>query len=263
MSIGLLAGSGKLPHEFLRSARGKGEDVIVFALESITDEDIERTSQTVWIKPFKFGKFLKEVEKSGISKMAILGKIEHKNALSLKGLDIKAISVLSTLKDRRPETIIRRLILELKKIGVDVIDPTPYLSHLLCSRGVIAGELSEDVREEVEFGMRIAKEIASLDIGQTIVTKNKTVVAVEGVEGTNSCIERGARLAGKGFIVCKAARKNQDMRIDVPTIGPETVELIGKFKGKALVFESRKTFVISKEKLKKLARRYKVSVIAF
>jgi DUF1009 family protein len=262
MSLGLLAGSGELPFEFLKKAKEKGEDVIVFALENITESRISEVSQTIWVKPFKFGKFLKDVKKSGISRMAILGKIEHKNAVLLKGLDVKALSVLLSLKDRKPETIIMKLIDELKKIGVEVIDPTSYLSHLLHPEGVIEGKVSKEIKEEAEFGMRIAKEVASLDIGQTVVVKDKTIIAVEGIEGTNSCIERGAKLAGKGFIVCKAARKNQDMRIDVPTVGPETVELIGKLGGKALVIEANKTFILNMEETKNRAKRLKVALIA-
>ncbi|MEO2069571.1 MAG: UDP-2,3-diacylglucosamine diphosphatase LpxI [Desulfurobacteriaceae bacterium] len=261
MKLGLLAGSGELPLEFLKSAKSKGHEAITFALAGITSPEVERLSyKVIWIKPFKLGKFLKELSKEKVEEIAILGKVEHKNALSITGLDLKGISFLFSLKEKKPETILRGIIKEIEKEGVKVIDPTPYLSHLLCEKGVIFGKLTQDLAEEAEFGMKVAKEIASLDIGQTVVIKDKAVIAVEGVEGTDKCIERGAELAGKDFIVCKAARKKQDMRIDVPTVGEKTVELVGKLGGKAIFFEAGKTYFLNKEKIKILAKKYNLVI---
>jgi len=262
MVTGLLAGSGSLPIEFLKGAKRKGEEVKVFAIEGITEREVESLSETIWIKPFKLGKLLKEVKRKSVSRIAILGKVEHRNALSLRNLDLKAASILLSLKDRKPETIIGKLIEELEKIGVNVIDPTPFISHLIAEKGVIWGELSESLMEEARFGMKVAKEVASLDIGQTVVVKERIVVAVEGIEGTDRCIERGAKLCGGGFVVCKAARRNQDMRVDVPTVGPKTVELMGKLGAKALFVEAGKTFIIDAERLKETAKRYNVTVVA-
>jgi DUF1009 family protein len=264
MKVGLLAGSGELPLEFLKSAKSRGYRTTTFALEGITSPKVEKLSdRVVWIKPFKLGKFLKELSKEGIEEIVILGKVEHKRALSITGLDFKAISFLFSLKEKKPETIIKGIINEIEKEGVKVVDPTPYLSHLLPNEGLISGNLTEDLEEEAKFGMKIAKEIASLDIGQTVVVKEKTVVAVEGIEGTDKCIERGAELGGKGFIVCKAARKKQDMRIDVPTIGEKTVELVGKLGGKGIFFEAKRTFLLNKEKIRAVARRYGLVIASF
>ena len=263
MKVGLLAGKGELPLEFLKSARNRGIETITFALEGIANSEVEKYSnKVIWIKPFKLGKFLKVLKKEKISEIAILGKVEHKSAISLNGFDLKALTFLASLRDRKPETIIKGIISEIEKVGVKVIDPTEYLFHLLPEPGVIYGRLTDDLRKEVEFGMKIAKEIASLDIGQTVVVKDKTVIAVEGIEGTNRCIERGAELAGRDFVVCKAARKNQDMRVDVPTVGSETVELIGRLKGKALVFEAKKTFLLNRTKVIEIAQNYGITVVA-
>ena len=261
-NLGLLAGKGELPLEFLKSAKEKGYSVTVFALEGITSPFVEEYAGNVfWIKPFKLGKFLSLLKKSEIKNLAILGKVEHRNALSLTGFDFKALSFILSLKDRKPETIIRGIIEEIEKAGVKVIDPTPFLSHLLQPSGVLVGDLEESLKRDMELGMKVAKEIASLDVGQTVVVKDGTVIAVEGIEGTDECIKRGAELSGGGFVVCKAARRRQDMRIDVPTIGKNTVELIGKLGGKALIFEAEKTYLLDKEKIINSAKNFGVTVV--
>ncbi len=260
--LGLLAGKGELPLEFLKSAKKSGYSVTVFALEGIASPSVEEYSGNVfWIKPFKLGKFLSLLKKSEVKRLAILGKVEHKSALSLKGFDLKALSFILSLENRKPETIIRGIIEEIEKSGVEVIDPTPFLSHLLQPSGILTGNLDEGLKRDIELGMKVAKEIASLDVGQTVVVKDGTVVAVEGIEGTDECIKRGAELSGEGFVVCKAARKRQDMRIDVPTVGKNTVELIGNLGGKALVFEAGKTYLVGKEKVISSARKFGVTVI--
>ncbi len=261
--IGLLAGKGSLPLEFLKSASSKGYETVTFALEGITNREVERLSGKVfWIKPFRFGTFLKLLKKERLGQIAILGKVEHKAALTFSGFDLKAVTFILSLEDRKPETIIRGVIAEIEKIGTAVIDPTPFLSHLLLEPGIVAGKLSLSLKRDIEFGMEVAKEIASLDIGQTVVVKDRTVVAVEGMEGTDECIKRGAILAGKGFTVCKAARKSQDMRIDVPTLGADTVRLVASLGGRAIAFEAGKTFLLDKQQIIEIAREEGIAVIA-
>jgi len=254
--LALLAGRGELPLEFLKNAASKGREVITFALKGITSPEVEKLSaRTVWIEPFKLGKFLKELQKSTAKEIAFLGKLEHRNALSIKGLDLKAITFLVGLQDRKPETVIRGIFKEVEKLGVKVIDPTPYLSHLILPSGTFLGPPPpKEVAEEMRKGLETAKAIASLDVGQTVVIKEGTVVAVEAVEGTDACIERGASLGGKGFLVCKAARKEQDMKVDVPTVGIETVKLVASLGGAGIAVEGEKTFILNKEEVEKLCR---------
>ncbi len=261
--VGLLAGKGKLPIEFLKSAAEKGREVTVFAIEGITDRKAESLSnRTFWIKPFKLGQLIKNIKTSGIEELAVLGKIEHRTAFSLKNLDITAVKVLLSTKNKQPEELIKRVFQEIEKAGVRIIDPTPYLKHLLSEEGILTGNPSREIIEDVTFGMEVAKKIASLDIGQTVVVKEGTVIAVEGMEGTDECIKRGASLAGKGFVVCKAARENQDMRIDVPTVGIETVKLVASLGGRAIAVESGKTFLLEKKRLLEEAKKLKISVIS-
>jgi len=262
--LALFAGSGELPLEFLKSASRKGKRVVTFSLTGITSPKVEEISyKTFWIKPFKLGDFLKKLSSSNVEEIVFLGKVEHRVALSLTGLDLKAVKFLFSLKDRKPETIIKGIFSEVERLGIKVIDPIPYLSHLLVPAGTVIGEApSKEFLNELSAGMEVTRTIASLDIGQTVVIKDGGVVAVEAVEGTDECIKRGAELAGKGFIVCKAARKSQDMRIDVPTVGLETVKLIKSLGGKALVIDSGKTYLLNRQEVENFCRENKFSLVS-
>ncbi len=263
--LGLFAGWGELPLEFLKSAKERGVEVVTFALKGITCPAVEELStKTYWIKPFKLGEFLKRVKSSRIKEIAFLGKVDHRAALSLTGLDLKGIRFLLSLKDRAPETIIKGIFSEVEALGVKVIDPTPYLSHLLLPPGQVIGKLPpKEVFKDLELGMEVARKVASLDVGQTVVVKSTVVVAVEAVEGTDACIKRGANLSGGGFVVCKAARKRQDMRIDVPTVGIGTIKLIKDLGGKALAVEGKKTYLLNKEEIEDFCKRTGFTVISF
>ena len=262
--IGLLAGGGELPVEFLKSAREKGIKTVTFAIYGITDKRVEELSEeVVWIKPLKLGKFLKELKKSKVKEIAVLGKIEHREALRLKNLDLTAVKLLARLKDFKPESLIKGVFKEIESIGVEVISPENYLKHLLVPPGTRFGpELDSETLEDLKFGMEVAKKIAEMDIGQTVVVKKGTVIAVEGVEGTDRCIERGAELSGGGFVVCKAARPNQDMKIDVPTVGEKTVELVKRLGGRGIAVEGNRTFLITPDRIGEFCRKQKLPLIA-
>jgi DUF1009 family protein len=261
--LGLFAGWGELPLEFLKSARERGQQVVTFALEGITNPLVAQLStETVWIKPFKLGKFLSSLKEKGVGEIAFLGKIEHKRALSLRGLDFKAVKFLFSLKDRKPETIIRGIFREVESLGIRVIDPTPYLSHLLLEEGEVIGRpVDEELLGELQYGMKVARTLATLDAGQTVVVKGGAVVALEGLEGTDKCIERGAELGGRGFVVCKGARANQDMRVDVPTVGLRTINLIYSLGGRALAIDSKKTYLLNREEVEKFCIEQNFSVV--
>ncbi len=263
-SLGLLAGGGELPLELLKSATKKGKRVTTFAIEGITDRRVEELSERViWIKPLKLGKFLKELKKSSVKEIVVLGKVEHKEALKLRNLDLTAVKILAGLRDFKPETLIKGVFREIEKAGIKVISPEEYLKHLLIPPGTVLGTSpDEETLRDMQFGMEIARKIAAMDIGQTVVVKKGTVVAVEGVEGTDRCIERGAELSSGGFVVCKAARPNQDMKIDVPTVGEKTVELVKSLGGKGIAVEGNRTYIITPDKIEELCRRQKLPFLA-
>ncbi|NPA58217.1 MAG: LpxI family protein [Aquificae bacterium] len=261
--IGLIAGAGELPVEFSKNAVAEGKDLQVYGIKGITDKKIQQIAPTVWFNLGEAEKLINRMKQDGIKQVVMLGKIEHFHVIrSIHRFDKRARRFFSQLKDKRAKSILEAVLKELETEGFKPIDPTPYLKSLLAPEGLIAGrEPAENLMEDGRFGLGIAKEVAELDIGQTVVVKDGTVVAVEGMEGTDRCILRGGELAGEGSVVCKVARKNQDMRYDVPVIGTKTLKSMKKAKAKLLVVEAGKTFLLERPEVEKLADRYGISII--
>lgn len=263
MKIGLIAGSGQLPIEFAKSASKNGNEVYIFAIKSSADRDIQQYGKTFW---FSFGeaqKLIDTIKENQIKNLVMLGKIEHSSILfHFYKLDKRAKDFLAKITDKRAKSILQGIIQELEAEGFCFIDPTPYLKNLLVEEGIIGNIKPDDkIMQDIKFGMYIAKEVANLDIGQTIVVKDGVVIAVEGIEGTDRCILRSKELCGIGSTVCKAARKNQDMRYDVPVIGLKTLESLKKAGARALAVEAGKTYLLDKEKFIKKADEYNIAVI--
>jgi DUF1009 family protein len=254
----LVAGSGSLPNAFVKKAKELGDEVFVVGVKGITS--IEANA---YLPLGKVGTLVKLLEKHHINKLVLLGKFEHKLLFShLLTLDSLALKILKRAKDRRAQSLIRALMDELEEMGFEFIDPKLYLEELLAGRGTLNSlEPSSQAMEDGLFGFPIAKEIAQLDVGQTIVVKEGTVVSVEAMEGTQETIYRAGKLAGKGCRVIKVARKNQDFRIDVPTVGLDTLEALRHIKADALFLEAGKVYIVDKDKFLKLADKYKISVV--
>jgi len=254
----LVAGSGSLPTAFVKKAKELGDEVFVVGVKGITS--IEANA---YLPLGKVGTLVKLLEKHNINKIVLLGKFEHKLLFShLLTLDSLALKILKRAKDRRAQSLIRALMDELEEMGFEFIDPKPYLEELLAGKGTLNSlEPSSQAMEDGLFGFPIAKEIAQLDVGQTIVVKEKTVVSVEAMEGTQEAIYRAGKLAGKGCRVIKVARKSQDFRIDVPTVGLDTLEALRHIKADALFLEAGKVYIVDKDKFLKIADRYKISVV--
>jgi DUF1009 family protein len=254
----LVAGSGGLPTAFVKKAKELGDEVFVVGVKGITS--IEANA---YLPLGKVGTLVKLLEKHNINKLVLLGKFEHKLLFShLLTLDSLALKILKRAKDRRAQSLIRALMDELEEMGFEFIDPKPYLEELLAGKGTLNRlEPSSQVMEDGLFGFPIAKEIAQLDVGQTIVVKEGTVVSVEAMEGTQEAIYRAGKLAGKGCRVIKVARKSQDFRIDVPTVGLDTLEALRQIKADAIFLEAGKVYIVDKDKFLKLADKYKISVV--
>ncbi len=260
---GLIAGAGELPLTFAKSAKEKKLPLKIFAIKHIADKSLEKFAPVFWINFGEAQKLIDLMKKENIKDLVMLGKIEHYSLIfSFYKLDKRAKQFFSNLKDKRAKSILEGVIRELEKEGFSFIDPTPFLSSLLVGEGVINSiKPDEKYLKDIEFGLKIAKEIADLDIGQTVVVKDGIVIAVEGIEGTDECIKRGGKLGGEGIIVCKAARKNQDMRYDVPVIGIQTLKSMKKAKAKLLAVEAGKTYLLDRENFIKTADKYGISVI--
>ena len=263
-SLGLIAGSRSLPIEFARLARAAGvRRLVCTAVEGETDPAIATlVDDLVWLNVGQLGKMISAFTTRGVTQCVMAGQIAPKNLFDLRP-DLRAIGVLMRLKEKNAHSIFGAIAGELKKDGVELIEATPWLAPLMPQNDFSLGpKVSAAQKADVAFGFRIAKEISRLEIGQTVVVKNGTVLAVEGFEGTDNCLARGGELAGKngGAVAVKVAKSNHDMRFDIPCIGPKTFEICAAANISTLALESGKTLLLEREACENLAKNNKISV---
>ena len=262
--LGIIAGNGVYPRELAQAARKGGvKKIVAAAFTGETDSSIEELADAVeWLRVGQLGKLLKFFRENGVQRVIMAGQIAPKNLFDLRP-DVKALVVLAKLKQRNAESIFTAIADELKKADVDLLPATTFLENDLATQGLIAGaKLSRIEEDDVDLGWNVAKEIARLDIGQTIIVKNGTVLAVEAFEGTNDAIKRGGALGREGAVMIKVAKPNQDMRFDVPVIGVETIKIAAEAKLRAIAVETRKTLLLERDKVVDLAARSKISIVA-
>jgi len=262
--LGIIAGNGVYPREMAAAARKAGVKKIVAA--AFTDETDPTISQHVdvveWLRVGQLGRLLKFFREHKVHRAIMAGQIAPKNLFDLRP-DVKALVVLAKLKQRNAESIFAAIADELAKVDVHLLPATSFLEDDMAAKGLIAGpKLSRAEEEDVDLGWNVAKEIARLDIGQTIIVKNGTVLAVEAFEGTNDAIKRGGALASEGAVMIKVAKPNQDMRFDVPVVGIETVKVAAAAKLRVIAVEAGKTLLLERDKVVDLAERSKISLIA-
>jgi len=263
-SIGLIAGSRSLPLDFARLARAAGvKRIVAVAAEGETDPALASlVDEIVWLNVGQVGKMISSFTSRGIRQCVMAGQLEPKNLFDLRP-DLRAMGMLMRLKEKNAHTLFGAVADELKKDGVELIEATPWLAPLMPQTGFALGpKLTADQRADVDFGFRIAKDISRLEIGQLVVVKNGTVLAVEGFEGTDKCLARGGELAGKngGAVAVKSAKANHDMRFDIPCIGAKTFETCAAARIAVLALESGKTLLLERDQCEELARKNKISV---
>jgi UDP-2,3-diacylglucosamine hydrolase len=263
-SIGLLAGNRSLPLIFARQARSMGvKRIVAVGFEGETDPALAPlVDEIVWIKVGQLSKMIAAFTDRGIRQCVMAGQIAPKNLFDVRP-DMRAMMVLLRLKERNAHTIFGAIAGELKKDGVDLVEATPWLAPLMKGPGFRIGpKLSDQQRADVEFGFRIAKEVSRLEIGQTVVVKEGTVLAVEGFEGTDKCLARGGELAGRdgGAVVVKVAKEKHDLRFDIPCLGPRTLEVCTAGRIAVLAFEAGRSLLLEEETCATLASKNKICV---
>jgi DUF1009 family protein len=263
-SLGIIAGNRSLPLEFAREARAAGvKRLVVVAFEGETDPELAKlVDEIVWVRVGQLGKSIAAFTDRGITQCVMVGQIAPKNLFDLR-LDMRAMGLFFKIKERNAHTIFGAIANELKKDGVDLIDATPWLAPLMPGPGFQMGpKLSDEQKADVEFGFRIAKEVSRLEIGQLVVVKNGTVLAVEGFEGTDKCLARGGELAGKdgGAVAVKVAKEKHDMRFDIPCLGARTFEVCGAARISVLAIAAGKSLLLEREACERLAKKDKISL---
>lgn len=263
--IGLVAGSGATALEFAARAKEKGHDLAIVALSSSIQQSLETFAHSIiQLAPTQPKKALKFFKGEKIRRVGLLGKVE-KNLL-FQGLkfDLDAFRFISQAHDLADMTIMKMIIEYFEENDMEIIPQTEFLDHLLTPEGPLGRKkLKKSLLKDVRYGFRLAREVARLDIGQTVVVKKGAIVAVEGIEGTDEAIRRGCALAGKGAVVCKVARPDQDHRFDVPVVGPKTVQVAVDGCASALIIEAGTTFLLDKSGLIQRADEAGVALVGW
>jgi DUF1009 family protein len=262
-ALGIIAGSGVYPLLLADAARVAGvKRIAVAAFTDETSHDIgNRADQIEWLRVGQLGRLLHFFREANLRHAIMAGQIAPGNLFSLRP-DFKAMFLLARLKERNAESIFSAIADQLAEIGVELLPATTFLDHLLAPNGHIAGpKLKEREEADIAFGFEIAKKLSALDIGQTIVVKNGTVLAVEAFEGTNEAIRRGGSLGRKSAIVIKVTKPNQDMRFDVPVIGTETLRVAAEARVRAIAVEAGCTLLLEKTALVALAEKQKITIV--
>ncbi len=262
--IGLIAGNGRFPFLVAEEIRKRGDSVALLALKEETDPAIEKLADScAWISVGQFQKLIDFFHSKQAGTAIMAGQVKHARLFDGLALDWRALKLLGKLVNKKTDSILGAVCSELEKEGIKLLPSHQYLSHLLPEKGILAGpKLSKEEKENVAFGHETAKAIAGLDIGQTVVVKDMSVIAVESIEGTDECIRRAAQYAKDGVIVAKVAKPKQDFRFDVPVIGMNTINTLKECRARALAIEAGATLMIGKPELLAAAEAAKITIIA-
>lgn len=263
-TLGLIAGNRALPLELARHARTAGvRRLVAAAFEGETDPSLAQlVDDIVWLRVGQLSKMISVFTDRGVKQCVMAGQIAPKNLFDVRP-DLRALGVLLRLKEKNAHTVFGALIDELRKDGVEVLDARPWLKPLMPTAGFRLGpKLSDAQREDIAFGLRIAKEISRLEIGQSVVVKDGTVLAVEGFEGTDKCLARGGELAGKdgGAVAVKVAKENHDWRFDIPCVGARTLEVCASARLSVIAFEAGKSLLLEQETCARMAKENKITL---
>jgi DUF1009 family protein len=252
--IGLIAGNGRFPFLALQGARGLGHDVTVVAVKEEAFPELEGAARAAgadlhWVSLGHLGKCIKILKAAGIRQAVMAGQVKHAKIFSGILPDLTLLSVLTRLRAKNTDALISAVAEVLRGEGIELLNSTAFLEPLLAKPGTLstAAPSPEDL-EDLAFGYRMADAIAGLDIGQTIVVKDRAVVAVEAMEGTDAVIKRAGEIAGGGTRVIKVAKPNQDMRFDVPVVGVATVEIMKAAGASVLSIDAGKTLIVDGER---------------
>lgn len=250
--LGLLAGVGTLPFEFVQTAKKQGHEIVCIAVVPDVDTRLRSYSDEYFeINVFKLNKILRTFWKANVKEVTMLGKVTKEYLYKRKLVipDLRTVKLLNKLRklDFKDDTIMLALVDELEGSGLKVMDQTKYLKPLMPPPQIFTHAMpSEEQMDDIAFGFKTAKLIGQMDMGQTVVVKDKAVMAVEAIEGTDACIRRGGKLAGKGAVVVKVAKPNQDPRFDVPAVGLDTLNAMIETKCKVLAIEAEKTLFVDR-----------------
>ncbi|HZI20011.1 MAG TPA: UDP-2,3-diacylglucosamine diphosphatase LpxI [Pyrinomonadaceae bacterium] len=268
MRYGLIAGNGRFPFLVVEGARRAGVSLAVAAIREETDPAIEGAvgaagGSLAWVGIGQLGRMIRFFKREGVERAIMAGQVKHVQIFSGALPDVRMLKMLVSLPRRNTDALIGGVAAELERDGIELVDSTLFLQDLLPAEGVLTRR-APDARErgDIEYGLEVAREIARLDLGQTIVVRARACVAVEAMEGTDACVRRAGTLARGRLTVVKVAKPGQDMRFDVPVVGVPTIQTMVEAGATCLCLTAGKTLMFDREEMVRLAERHRVSIVA-
>ncbi len=263
---GLIAGNGRFPFLVLEAARRQGIEMVVLAIREETFPEIEQMARRVhWVSLGELTRAIEILRAAGVRQAVMAGQVRHNKIFSAIRPDWRLAKLLLTLPAKNTDALIGAIARVLEQEGIQLVDSTAFLRPWLAAAGVLTRR-APTVEETADFacGHRIARAIAALDVGQTVVISQRACVAVEAMEGTDETIERAARLAGgRPLVVVKVSKPNQDMRFDVPVVGPPTIAVMRRANATALALDAGKTLLLDRDELLAAADAAGIAIQAF
>jgi UDP-2,3-diacylglucosamine hydrolase len=263
---GLIAGNGRFPFLVLEGARSQGIEMAVIAIKEEAAPELEAQAKRLhWVSLGELSKTIELLHKEGVTQAVMAGQVKHTKIFSSIRPDWKLAKLLFTLPRKNTDALIGAVAKVLEDEGIKLVDSTLFLKPLVPEPGVLTKRVpNEDEAADIEYGLGVARQIAGMDIGQTVVISDKACVAVEAMEGTDETISRAARLAtGKRLVVVKVSKPKQDMRFDVPVVGLPTIQQMRDCGATALAVDAGRTLFFDREKLIELANQAGIAVQAF
>jgi UDP-2,3-diacylglucosamine hydrolase len=263
---GLIAGNGRFPFLVLEGARSQGIEMAVIALKEEASHELASSAKRLhWVSLGELSKAIDLMHKEGVTRAVMAGQVKHNKIFSSIRPDWKLAKLLFSLKRKNTDALIGAVARVLEEEGIHLVDSTHFLRPLVPEPGVLT-QRAPDGREsaDIEYGLGVARQIAAMDVGQTVVISDRACVAIEAMEGTDETIARAARIAnGKSLVVVKVSKPRQDMRFDVPVIGLPTIEQMKSARATALAVDAGRTLFFDRTKLIEQADAAGIAVQAF
>ncbi len=262
----LMAGDGILPVQMAKNAKENGFEVVAISLSSDNCRELQKYCTKVYsFGPGQVDSIKKTLIEENIKQLTFLGKVSKTMLLKRLKLEPRAIELLKQVPKLNDDAIMLKIIEEMESVGITILDQTIFIKSLMVQKGVMTNlKPTESQLIDIEYGYKTAKQMGELDIGQSVVTKDRMIIAVEAIEGTDKCIKRGGELTRKkGAVIVKVAKPKQDKRFDIPTVGLRTLKTMKKYGLCVLALEAGETLMVEASKMIEYANKHKISIMAF
>lgn len=264
--IGLIAGEGRFPFLLAQSAHERNITVTAIGIRGVTPPELAAAVDAMhWVEFGQFNRLIEILHRCGISKAVMAGRVKHRNIFQLSRIDRRGLKLLASLPSRKADTLLGAITSELARENIEILDSTMLLRECMPPRGLLTPTcpVTREISDDIEFGRPVAIGVAGMDIGQTIVVKQQTIVAVEAMEGTNEAIIRAGRTAGPGCVVIKVSKPRQDRRFDVPVIGLTTIRKMVQAECAALAIPGGEALFFEQEEACALAAQHGICIQAW